>query len=259
MIVGLAQTDLYVCRLMLKIPSVQSSESGNGVIDALNSEKIATILANGELVEISRGAILFSPHEAIEYAYFPTEGMVSLVLGLSDGAMVEIGVVGAEGLVGWPAMIGLDAGTLEAVVQIHLTAYRFKTATLLQLAQDIPGFSEAMLRSRQGLFLQVAQSAACNQRHSSAERLAKWLLLADDRSQGHTINLSQEFLAMMLGIRRAGVTVAMGDLRRKGCVTNGHGRITIINRARLEASACECYTVLKREGERLAPATKPPV
>ena len=227
------------------------------MIDSLSADKIALILAQAETIEIARGTTLFAPHDPIEQVYFPIDGMVSLVLGLSDGAMVEIGVVGQEAIVGWPGMIGLDAGTLEAIVQIDLTAYRFKTATLLQLSEDIPGLSEAILRSRQGLFLQVAQSAACNQRHTSAERLAKWLLLADDRTRSNTVNLSQEFLAMMLGIRRAGVTVAMGDLRRKGCVTNGHGRITIINRARLEASACECYATLKRETDRIIPLQKP--
>jgi CRP-like cAMP-binding protein len=153
---------------------------------------------------------------------------------------------------GWQFLANRDQGPIEAVVQIDMTGYRIKADQLLALADKIAPLHKAIMRSVQSLFDLVAQTAACGQRHTSTERLAKWLLMADDRSDGAPLTISHETLSILLGIRRAGVTVAMGELRRYGCVENGHGSTKIIDRQRLEGCACECYGLLRNETKRRA-------
>lgn len=230
--------------------NISRIDAVNSVIDSLNLDDKKRVLDHCEPVKFSRGTLILPAHQTIDYIYFITSGMVSLCLSLSDGATVEIGVIGSEGTLGWQAAVGMDMGPIEASVQIEMTGYRIKTSTAVSLIHNIVPLRIALLRGVQTLLDQVSQSAACSQRHTSVERLAKWLLMAHDRAATETLHLSHETLSVLLGIRRAGVTVAMGELRRKGCVENGHGKIQIVNRSRLESSSCECYRAMQQEAER---------
>jgi CRP-like cAMP-binding protein len=224
----------------------------NQILDGLSEADLSEVLQQAEPFTMARGKVLAPAFAPIDHIYFPTRGMASLRLGLKDGVSVEIGVVGSEGLMGWQFLANRDQGPIEAVVQIDMTGYRIKADQLLALADKIAPLRKAIMRSVQSLFDLVAQTAACGQRHTSTERLAKWLLMADDRSDGAPLTISHETLSILLGIRRAGVTVAMGELRRYGCVENGHGSTKIIDRQRLEGCACECYGLLRNETKRRA-------
>ncbi len=235
------------------MPTVEKYASGilkNLVLDTLTNQDLSEVLGHAELVKLKRGTDVAHAFEAMDHLYFITSGVVSLNLTLNDGAVVETGMVGSEGTIGWQAIAGLDAGPIDATVQIDMTAYRIKTSQLLVLIERIIPLRKAIIRAVQGTFDQISQSAACSQRHSSTQRLAKWLLMADDRTTEPTLNISHETLSILLGIRRAGVTVAMGELRRLGCVESGHSKISITNRERLETSACECYRSMQQEAER---------
>lgn len=222
----------------------------NSVLDSLSVHDLRDVLKYAELVKLSRGVVIAPSFKPLEHIYFVTSGMVSLSLTLNDGAVVETGIVGSEGTVGWQAIAELDAGPIDATVQIDMTGYRVKASQMIALSDRIKPLRKAIIQAVQGTFDQVSQSAACSQRHTSTQRLAKWLLMAGDRSPEPTLHFSHEGLSILLGIRRAGVTVAMGELRRLGCVKNGHSKITITNRDRLELSACECYSALKNEALR---------
>lgn len=194
---------------------------------------------------------LMKPGIRTEKVYFPESGMVSLILSLEDGAAIEVGLIGNEGLVGVLPALGASLVTSEAVVQIQGMALWMPTDVLRIEVGLNPSLRAALMLYLQALFVQVTQSVACNSRHALRQRLARWLLMANDCGKTHEITLSHEFLAMMLGVRRPGVTVALGELKSAGFITTGHGRITIEDRQRLEEVACECYSTVKKEYERL--------
>ena len=194
---------------------------------------------------------LAAPGTPIDHVYFPQEGMVSLVQPLENGVMIEVGMIGKEGFVGTPVVLGADSSPLEAMVQLPGSALRMRAGTFRKKAARSTALSGPLLRYVQALHIQVSLSAACNGRHTLPERLARWLLMARDRATSDQLPLSHEFLSMMLGVRRAGVTVAVGTLRAAGLIRNMHGRITIIDRQGLEAASCECYHTLRNEYERL--------
>ncbi|MGZ3275918.1 MAG: Crp/Fnr family transcriptional regulator [Caulobacteraceae bacterium] len=230
--------------------------TGNELLDSLPLPVFAGLEHSLNRLEIRRGTVLISPFAAISTVYFPTGGMVSLVRGMANGDMVEIGVVGREGMVGWPALIAADMGSIVAIVQLSLTGFSVSTHALLRFVSANPDFGEVLARSMQALFLQVAQTAACNQHHTVAHRLAKWLLMADDRSSSSPMNLTHEFLAMMLGVRRAGVTDAISALKSAGIVESANGRVAILDRHKLERAVCECYGAIQAETERLRPRSR---
>jgi len=230
-----------------------SQRTGNALLDALSPPQLEALLRDMSFVEASRREVLLSPHTPISAVYFQVRGMVSLVRNMADGAVIEIAVVGAEGMVGWPAMLSADMGSIEAIVQLPMSGFRLNVAGLLRFAGANPDFDEMVRRSFHATFLQVAQSAACNQHHGAAQRLAKWLLMADDRSGEPHMALTHEFLGMMLGVRRASVTEAISALRAAGIITSDNGRVSILDRSALERRVCECYGVIQDEIRRLAP------
>jgi CRP-like cAMP-binding protein len=179
--------------------------------------------------------------------------MVSLVQPLENGVMIEVGMVGNEGLVGVPVLLGADTSPLEAMVQMPGSALRMETSVFRQEIGRRTAFLELLLRYVQALHVQVSLSAACNGRHTLPERLARWLLTARDRATSNKLPLSHEFLSMMLGVRRAGVTVAVGTLKAAGLIYNTHGQVTIVDRPGLEGACCECYRTVRDEYRRLVP------
>jgi CRP-like cAMP-binding protein len=177
--------------------------------------------------------------------------VVSLLAPLAGGELLEVGVVGREGLVGLPVLLGEDSSTTEALVQAPGTAWRVPAAELRRALETGAALRALLLRYVLAFHVQVAQTAACNARHALEERFARWLLMAHDRAEGDAFPLTQEFAAMMLGVRRAGVSVAAAVLQKAGAIAYAHGRVAVLDRAGLEAASCECYGTVRRQFERL--------
>lgn len=224
---------------------------GNCLLAALAPAELARLRPNLDLVLLPQHQVLSEPHKSIDHAYFPQQGFISLVQPMADKSMVEVGIIGREGFVGSPVLLGAGTSPVMAMVQAPGAALRIRVSVLLKEVAASAQLSGLLLRYVQALHVQVAQTAACNGRHTLAERLARWLLTAHDRVAGDDLPLSHEFLAIMLGMRRSGVTVAVGALKEAGLINNGHGRITILDRQGLEEAACECYRTVQDEYENL--------
>jgi CRP-like cAMP-binding protein len=228
-----------------------SAEPRNLVLAGLPEPEWRRVRRSLERVELSFRMVLFEPNVAIRHVYFPEHGIASIVGVMSDGSAIEVATVGYEGMVGLPVFLGADSMAAQCFVQIVGAGYRMDANALREEAQRGGALAEALSRYTQALFTQVAQSAACNGRHRVAERCARWLLHTHDRMLGDTYELTHQFLSQMLGIRRASVTVAAGDLQERGLITYDRGVVTIVDRAGLEAATCECYAIIQAEFERL--------
>lgn len=225
----------------------------NRLLVALAREDLDPLRPYLEPVPLPHKQILANPNTRIDHVYFPQEGMVSLVQPLENGAMIEVGMIGNEGLVGVPVLLGAETSPLEAMVQIPGSALRMEASVFREEAGRHPVLLGLLLRYVQALHVQVSLSAACNGRHTLPERLARWLLTARDRVASDQMPFSHEFLSMMLGVRRAGVTVAVGTLKAAGLIRNTHGQVTILDRQGLEGACCECYRTVRNEYQRLIP------
>ncbi len=182
----------------------------------------------------------------MEFAYFPNRGLISLVVVMADGKTAEAGIVGNEGFTGTPAAVGLGRSTLRAVVQITGDGFRVKAAALQNALESAPHLQ--LLLSRYAVIrgMQVAQTAACNRLHDTEQRLARWLLMTQDRVDSGSLPITHDFLATMLGTDRPTVSLAAGVLQRKGIIEYTRGAVKIVNRGKLENSACECYAVIRQ-------------
>jgi CRP-like cAMP-binding protein len=225
----------------------------NRLLGALAADDLDPLRPHLHAVTLSHRQALSKPGTPIEDVYFVQDGMVSLVQPLENGAMIEVGMIGSEGFVGVPVLLGAETSPLEAMVQIPGSALRMQTSAFRDELGSRPALLQLLLRYTQALHIQVSLSAGCNGRHTLPERLARWLLMARDRASSDDLPLSHEFLSMMLGVRRAGVTVTVGTLKSAGLINNSHGRVTIIDRQGLEAASCECYRTVRTEYERLLP------
>ncbi len=223
----------------------------NQILDALPPEDYDRLASHLKPVELPHGQILYSTHALIEHVYFPANSMVSLVSHLSDGASVEVGIIGFEGIVGLSVLLGVDRSPHECMVQIPDGGMRLSAETVKQEFKRGGALQSLVLRYTQSLMLTLSQVATCNRAHSVGERLAKWLLMCHDRCPINEMPLTQEFIAMMLGTRRAGVTEAAVILQAEGVINYTRGRIAITDREGLEHSACECYPIIKAEFDRL--------
>lgn len=225
----------------------------NRLLVALAAENLDPLRPHFQPVSLPHKQTLSKPGTPIEHVYFVQQGMVSLVQPLENGAMIEVGMIGNEGFVGVPVLLGAESSPLEAMVQIPGSALRMQASAFREEVTRRSTLLALLLRYVQALHIQVSLSAACNGRHTLPERLARWLLTARDRTTSDELPLSHEFLSMMLGVRRAGVTVAVGTLKTAGLIRNSNGRVTIIDRQGLEAASCECYRTVRNEYERLLP------
>ena len=189
--------------------------------------------------------------EAIETIYFPTRGLISLITTTEGSATIEIAVLGREGMLGIPVVLGGETAFNDARVQVGGSALCISARVLQEKMQTNPQLRTILLRYVQAALNSLKQSVACNGAHPLNQRLARWLLSARDGSGDDEIPLTHELIASMLGVRRAGVTVAAQSLRSAGLIRYAHGRITIIDAERLERAACECYGVIEREYTRL--------
>jgi CRP-like cAMP-binding protein len=234
--------------------TIQSGNHGplhNRILDALSVEECKLVFSHVEQVELGSGEIISQPDEAIEYVYFPQCGTISIVVLMEDGAQAEVGVVGSEGMYGLPVVLGTNSAPLQAMVQIPGRALRLKASVLREELKDCGDFQKILLRYAQAFFTQTAITAACNRVHNLDGRFARWLLMCHDRAKVEDLQLTHEFIATMLGVRRAGVSVAANKLQAEGLINYSRGNIRILDRKGLEGFSCECYEVVRREFTRL--------
>ena len=206
-----------------------------------------------ELVTLELGASVYEAGGKQPYVYFPLDSIVSLLYVMEDGASAEIAVVGNEGLVGISLFMGGETTPSRAVVQSAGRAYRLRAKRLKSEFEFGGALQHLLLRYTQALITQMSQTAVCNRHHTIEQQLCRWLLLSADRLPTNVISMTQDLIANMLGVRREGVTASAGKLQDAGLIHYSRGRITIVDRPKLEARVCECYAVVKKEFDRLLP------
>jgi CRP-like cAMP-binding protein len=222
----------------------------NKILLALPKAELSSLLANLEYIQLGTPTILNETGERIKYAYFLNDGLASVLNIMSDGKSVEVGLCGNEGFVGVPLLAGLSTSPTRVIMQVSGSGFRLETKTFAQALRECPTLSIRLQRFAQEMGLQSVQTAACNRLHEVEERLSRWLLMSQDRLGGNQVPLTQEFLAHMLGTRRASVTVAAGILQKAGLITYKRGSVKIESRGRLEDAACECYGIMTRQVEK---------
>ncbi|MGA8298583.1 MAG: Crp/Fnr family transcriptional regulator [Terriglobales bacterium] len=217
----------------------------NIILLSLPDEEYALLRPGLDPVDLPQYQILHEPAEKIDFAYFLNDGMASIVALNSDGRSVEVGIVGKEGMLGMPLMMGIQRGTFRAIMQMSGSGVRIPAKAFLEILPSAPA-----LKSLLGHFalmhgMQTAQLAACNRLHDIDQRLVRWLLMCQDRVDSQLLPLTHEFLAQMLGTGRPSVTLAAGVLEESGLIENMRGTVRVLNRKNLEAAACECYGVIQ--------------
>ena len=222
----------------------------NHLLAALPPDVLARLLPGLRSVALTTPDVLYAPELPIEAAYFPETGVVSMVADLVDGARAEVGLVGREGMVGLPLVLSFETASNEAMVQCSGTALRIEADAFRQALDELPALRALLLRYSETMAVQVAQTAACNGHHDLQQRLARWLLMAHDRTIGDELPFTQEFLALMLCVHRPRVTFAARVLQTAGLIRYAAGTITVLDRPALEA-ACECYGAVVRPSRRL--------
>jgi CRP-like cAMP-binding protein len=225
----------------------------NHLLNALPASDYDRLAPHLELWALELGAVLYEPGRAMRYVYFPTTAIVSMLYVMEDGASAEIAIVGNEGLLGISLFMGGETTPSRAVVQSAGYGYRMKAPLLKSEFERYGTLMHLLLRYTQALITQMAQTAVCNRHHTVDQQLCRWLLLSLDRLASNELTMTQELIANMLGVRREGVTEAAGKLQDAGLVEYRRGKITVLDRPRLEARSCECYEVVRKEFDRLLP------
>jgi CRP-like cAMP-binding protein len=224
-----------------------STTPKNRLLAALPDDEYQRLLPHLEPVALEHAAILYEIEEPIGYFYFPYEAVISLVTQMEDGRIVEVALIGNEGVSGIAAVLGQSVSAERAIVQIPNGGVRVKTSVIVEEFNRHQGLHTLLLRYANSLMRQMAQTAACNASHTVEERLSRWLLMCQDRVKSAELNLTQEFIAEMLGTRRATVNVAAVNLQSAGLIKYNRGRIRILDLAGLSGFACECYAAVKKE------------
>lgn len=223
----------------------------NRLLLALDSADLEFLSPHLEEDRYTSGTVLAESHQKTEYVYFPYTCAISIVNSVAGGSTVEVGTVGNEGMAGLAIFLDADAIPSRTIVQVSGDMARLRADKFRELVDQSPGFRKFLNRYTLAFLAQVSQTATCNRAHTIDERCARWLLMTHDRVASDTFNITHEFLAFMLGVRRAGVTVAAGILQKAGFITYKRGNVTVLDRAGLESASCECYGVVSKEFERL--------
>ena len=223
----------------------------NRLLAALPAADLARLWPQLEPVGLEMRETLHVSDEPIAAVYFPESGWASMLALLADGRSAEVGLVGTEGMVGLPLLLGSDSSGTEAMVQASGTMLRLEAGAFRRALEESPALRTLLLRYALAFQQQVTQTAACNGHHALDQCLARWLLMAHDRAQGDEFPMTQEFLAMMLCVHRPGVTVAARLFQQAGLIRYGNGQMAITDREGLEAAACECYGAVRRQFEAL--------
>jgi CRP-like cAMP-binding protein len=219
----------------------------NEILLALPRTECDAIFPKLEYVRLKLHQVLHEAGETLRSAYFCNSGMFSVLNVMPDGKSVEVGLIGKEGFSGTPLVAGFRTSHTRTVVQAEATAFRIDADALRSALEKCPQLERQLNRYAQLLAVQVTQIAACNRLHEVNERLARWLLMTQDRIGSHDLPLTQEFLAQMLGTRRSSVTVSAGALQKAGLIQYTRGNVTILDRNNLEEASCDCYGLLQRQ------------
>lgn len=236
--------------------TLNSIEVQNKLLAALPQDELERFLPNLEPVYLEKSEILYVVGDTVQYGYFPNTGMISLLSTTESGATVEVALVGQEGVMGIPPILRINTTPYEAMVQISSEAFRVKADSLVKEFDRGGKLQKLILRYTHVLLTQISQSAVCNRFHTVEKRLCRWLLIARDRVDSDYLDLTQEIIAHMLGTPRTGVTMAACTLQKQGLIRYARGKITILDRAGLEAGSCECYRIFKEEFDRFLTGSK---
>lgn len=220
---------------------------GNKILLGLSRKEYHQALSKLELVRLKLHQVLYEAGETIKSCYFVNDGLVSVLAVQPDGKSVEVGLIGNEGFTGLPLLVGYRSSPTRVMTQGDGTAYRCSAEALRQLVQECPALERQLHRFGQRLAMQTTQLAACNRLHEVEERLARWILMSQDRLLSDNLPLTQEFLAQMLGTRRSSVTMAAGALQKSGLISYTRGSVSILNRKDLENAACDCYGIVQQQ------------
>jgi CRP-like cAMP-binding protein len=235
-------------------PSERTNAAGkqvsNKILLSISDSDYSSLRPHLEYVSLPNHLVLHEAGGKVEFAYFPNRGLISLVVVMKDGETAEAGIVGNEGFTGTPAAVGLRRSTLQAIVQITGDGFRVEVGALQNTLESALQFQLMLSRYAVVRSMQVAQTAACNRLHDIEQRLARWLLMAQDRVDSGTLPITHDFLATMLGTDRPTVSLAAGVLQKKKLIEYTRGAVKIVNRKKLEDSACECYGIVRQyDGE----------
>jgi CRP-like cAMP-binding protein len=236
--------------------TLSTDRSTNYLLAALPEAEWQRWLPVLEPIEMPLGQVLYESGSTLSHVYFPISSIVSLLYVMEDGASAEIAVVGNEGIVGISLFMGGGSTPSRAVVQSAGRGLRLKAQMMKDEFDKNGPVLHLLLRYTQALITQMSQTAVCNRHHSLDQQLCRWLLLSLDRLPGDELAMTQELIANMLGVRRGGVTEAALQLQKAGLIQYVRGHITVLDRAGLERRTCECYAVVKKEYDRLLPATR---
>ena len=229
----------------------QAIQITNRLLDALPIKDREQLLVNCEAIELVFGEVLYRANEPVSHVYFPTGGFISLVTSVDSSANLEVGLVGNEGILGVSLMLGVNVAPFHSLVQGAGPALRITTIAFLRQLENSPALQSELKRYLYVLMRQLAQTAICTRYHLVEARLARWLLMTQDRAHSNHFHVTHVFLAYILGVRRVGITKAANSLLKKKLISYKRGDITILDRVGLEAASCECYRVDKEIYERI--------
>jgi CRP-like cAMP-binding protein len=225
--------------------------TGNRLLNLLPDGELQSVQKHLRPVELAQGQVLYEVHSPIDEVYFPVNCVLSAVTVMLDGSAIEVATVGNEGVSGLPAFLAVSTSPHRVFTQVAGRALRADATSLLKVNGQLVSLRETITKYQQAFMFQVSQCVACNGLHVIIKRCSRWLLMTHDRVDGDEMSLTHEFLSYMLGVRRSSVTEVLQSLQQQGLIRYGQGRITILNRERLEEIACECYKCVTDEYKRL--------
>jgi CRP-like cAMP-binding protein len=223
----------------------------NRILAALPAEEIGRLQPHLKLVTLEYKQVLYEPYKTIRYSYFPEDSVISMVTTLIDKTVVEVGLAGYEGMVCVATFLGANSQPHQGLVQVAGRALKIKSSGLRDEFKRGGKLQDLLLRYTQAHLVQIAQTSVCNRLHALEARLSRWLLMIHDRVGGNSFPLTQDVISIMLGAQRTGVTEAAGSLQKKRIISYSRGRITIIDRQKLEETSCECYWIVRDEYDHL--------
>ena len=235
----------------MPVTAIPPDSRKNFLLAALHDDDFEAVKSKLEPVSFKLGEVLYESGERMDFVYFPTTAIISLLYIMENGATAEIGVVGNDGVVGVSLFMGGDTTTSRAIIQSAGGAVRMRAGDLKTEFARGGRFQELLLRYTQALMTQISQTAVCNRLHSIEQQLCRWLLLSHDRLDSDKLVMTHDLISNMLGVRREGITLAAQKLAAKKLITNKRGTMTVIDRKGLETAVCECYKVVNEEYNRL--------